>query len=695
MHHPDSTTDRSDDSGGSESIDDSDEGDDPSLATRRQYARWVGGLGALPLANCLGFERPFERPNSASPSRPRSDPPDERDDFVWLTGGQWRDERLRSNLFAFAGRHDLAVVIPLRAASFDSVADRFRRALRDAATAGLDVWLRIGLLTDLTAEAFVRDREAREAHLDRLRRVCRVYDDLADGGRVVLWEEAPVIGQWVDGGAWNAAAVDNMLAHGPQIFDAQRRAVRDAAGDREVGIFVHFPYVVDSKSPDVFATLTDRLAERGARPDFAFLDFYRGWYEKDVGPDAADDTVRSLVDNARTALDGAPVFYMGQAHTINPNHTPSKEAIRSNVRASLDADAAGLGWYARTRYVPTEQGFDPYVPNASGAEFDGPVGTDTVARDRYLYAWLSTLATRRDFDPGERFDCWLWSEDVSFHDHRLLARADDGWIFLCAPDGYADGDYPYGGGPNGTVSAVRGLRRDRFLSDGVLNLRIRTDGGDDGAGADDGTGAALRAALAMPCDPDAYVAEHEAAALLAGDAPAESFALGSARDRVSLVPGTTRRVDVPIRTTDSRSLHGLQHPDFADAVDRLRDVDRRSDAAPDGRFDLWLRGRGLSDPGTAPSLRDRTGTPRSPADASVVAVSTDDVAVYYGLARDRFLADGLSLADDRADETTVETAYAMPYAGSAAFRPPARAATLLAEQPEEVETFSLARVDRR
>lgn len=43
--------------------------------------------------------------------------------------------------------------------------------------------------------------------------------------------------------------------------------------------------------------------------------------------------------------------------------------------------------------------------------------------------------------------------------------------------------------------------------------------------------------------------------------------------------------------------------------------------------------------------------------------------------------------------SSVETCHAMPYAGSAPFRPPSRAADLVADQPGETRTFSLDTVE--
>jgi len=652
--------------------------DAPTDTTRRTYLQAAGALGAVSLMGSAVVDDTLEQREVRQVADPVGS--NRRGDFLWMYGDVLADERRRANHFAFARRHDLAVVVLIRSANLDSRGGLFRRALEEATAAGLDVWIRVGLLTDVTAKGFVEDADARERHLDRLHEVCRIYDDLTDDGRVILWEEAPVFGQWVAGGEWNDAAVENMLEYGPRIYAAQKRTVVEATTDREVGIFCHFPYVVDSKKPEVFRTLTDRIDDLGASPDFAFTDFYRGWYEKDVGPAVADDAVRSLVENAGAALGGKPVFYLGQTHTVNPKHTPSKQSIRSNLRASLDAGAAGLGWYVRGSYVPTEQGFDPFVPNAPGATFEGPVATDTVARDRFLYAWLSTLSTRPAFDPADRFDLWLRGDELSFYDRRLSGRDSEGWTFLHDVDGYADGDYPYGGGPDGNVAIVRGLRRDRWLDGDTLALRIASD-----QAADETT---LRDALAMPCDPDAYVAEHEAASLLAGDSRVERFSLGSSDEQVPLAPGGTRRLEVPIERPDPPSLHGLRHPESLDAIRDLQAAESGGEFDRRNRFDLWVHGSGLSGRETLPGIEDGAGVPKSPADESVTAVSSDSVALCYGLRRDRFLDDGLRLATAET-EPAVRRAYAMPYAGSETFRSAGEAAALCGNQPGEVATYSI------
>ena len=645
--------------------------------SRRGYLAATGGIGAGLTAGYAGYR--YLEDGAADDAAPSDGPVENREDFLWLGGGLWRDEAIRENLFAFARRHDLAVVLVKSHSTEEALDENVRSPLAAAGEYDLDVWLNVGLLNDVSAETFVADADAREAHLERLREVARVHDDLFDGGRVVLWQEAPVMGEWAPGGEWTEAAVENLLEHGPAIFDAQKRAVESAADGLEVGLFVHFPYIVDSKRPGVFRSLAERLRRRNAVPDFAFGDFYRGWYEKDVGPEPADAAVRSLVSNARAALEDRPMFYLGQCHTINPNHTPSKQAMRMNLRASIEAGASGVGWYVGSGYEPTESGFDPFVPNVAGAEIRSePVNTLTIARDRFLYPWLATLESD-GFAAGEAFDLWLLGNGFGFHDHRLSVRTVGGdWEYVGDFGGYADGDYPDGSAATDRATVFRALDRDRLLDGGELECRVETSASSSGAD--------LRGAFAMPCDPAAYVSEREAAEMARGDAPLEEFALGRTTESTALPPGETRRLSIPVGDEGASSLRRLRRPEYAERVETLAAFEERADVDPDAYFDLWLTGTGLAEPSALPSIVDREGTERAPAEVGLVA-SIDAAAVCHGLERDRFLGDGLKLADD--GEGSVEAAYAMPYAGSAVFRTPARVAELLDGQPDEARTFSL------
>ena len=647
-------------------------------ATRRRLLRTGGVVGAAAVAGCAGWQGTRNGADSEESGAvdAASATGDGREDFLWVPSGG--SAALRDNMLAMARRFDASVAYNPPGSTAPGVGETVRPALEAAASFGLDAWFNAGMLYEITPEEFVNDDAKRERHLEGLREIARAYDDVVGGGRVFLWQEAPVMGNWAEGEEWGQASVDNLQDHGPAIFEAQKTTLQEVNPDLDVGIFVHFPYVVDSKQPEVFADLADELRTRGAMPDFAFGDYYRGWYEKDVGPDPADDAVRSLVSNLREHLGGRDVFYLGQAHTIDPGHTPSKQAIRSNLRASLDADASGVGWYSSGRYKTTEQGFDPFVPNAGDAELaDGPAMTSTFARDRYQYANAATLAARPGVSLDDRFDLWLHGEDPGFYTRRVSVRTGDGnWTFLGDADGYLDGDYPYA---ESRTTVFRALDRDRYVVDGTLQLRVET-----AAGPDDAT---LETVVAMPCDPDAFVTAAGATALLEGSADVAAFELGRATPGLELPAGESERVAVPVG--EGEPMTSLVHPGDAEAVRRLADVERRDDLDPADRFDLWVAGADATDGAGGPSLLDANGDAVRPDEAAVVTVSSPEITLYYGLRRDRFLEDGLEIAENRTSGSGLAAAYAMPYAGSGTYRSPSRAAALLDEQPGEAATFSI------
>ncbi|WP_254536910.1 hypothetical protein [Halomarina litorea] len=602
-----------------------------------------------------------------------------REDFVWAERDLWREAGLRRNLLAFAARNGLAMMVAQADATDRDGVDRLSTVLDAAAARDVPVWLNTGVLKSLTAEAFVSDPDARERHLDALRRVARRYGEAMPEGRLVLWQEAPVAGDWVEGGAWNDQSVENLQSYGPEIFEAQLAAVNEAAPDVAVGTFLHFPYVVESRQPAVFADLMDALADRDARPDFVFTDFYRGWYEKDVGPGPANAAVRSLVANARRHAD-APALFLGQAHTVNPRHTPSKAAMRMDLRAATGAGAAGVGWYARTAYKQTRTGFDPYLPNRAGEDAvpDAPrVNTLTVARDRYLFAYAQTLATARGPDARPRVDLWLHGSSLGFHDHAVSVRTAEGWTFVGDVSGYAAGTYA---GDGDHVSVFHALDDVRFVREGTLDVRIETP--------DDGNAGHLHGVSVLPFDAGLYVSELEATRLVA-DRDVSPVARGTRSVDAALDPGGRVEVSVPVSDPD-RPLASLVHPGWGDTLDALASAERSAGFDPDAAFDLWVVGRGaagaVADLGSL--FPDAASAPEPAATAS-----GDGTAVAYGLSRESILGEYASVtlgeALDRAGDG-VRALYAMPYFGRDDFYAPGRAARLVREMPGQVETFSVA-----
>ena len=665
---------------------------------RRGFLGTTAAAGALSLAGCAGVTELGRRPGASlgggAPDRTTTEAGSggkgdaDAADFVWAEQALWRDERVRENLFAFAGRHDLAVVIAKADAGIDDV-PALEAAFAVAERHGVEAWINVGVLKSLDATAFVADGEARRRHLDGLATVAASYADAFPNGRIILWQEAPVGGRWVESGAWNDQAVSNLERLGPRIFADQREQVAEVAPEVAVGIFVHFPYLVDSKQPKTFVELTDGLRARDALPAFTFTDFYRGWYAKDVGPEPANRAVESLVSNARTATDGRPVTFLGQAHTIDPRYTPSKQDVWMDLRAALGAGAEGVGWYARTAYTPTERGFDPFLPNRGPAARDGPhASTLTFARDRYQYAYAALRSKRRREGAGSGngsktapIDLWLVGRDFSFYDHRLSARTRDGeWTFLGDFEGYLDGNYPYGRDGR-SVSIFRGLPRERFAPDGRLECRVKTRPRSDGA--------RLSAALAMPANVACFLTEGAAAAV---DRDLERFSAGHATVDEPLTAGDPTTVALDLGTPD-RSMEALAFPDHRAQRRRLRRLESRSDFSPAEVFDLWVRtarANDVPDP-SALSLVGDSGT-RGLGEASTTVSTVPDGSVFYGLPRDALgHEDGspsLELAGDARDR--VSSAYAMPYAGLVAFRPAGTAMRVLDTDPEAARTYAIA-----
>lgn len=629
-------------------------------------------------------------PGQNSPESPRSD-------FLWIHGRLLEDPRIRDNLFAFAGRHDLSVILRVRMPGEDRTAsDILREPLSAAREFGVTTWLAAGVLQHFTATEFVRDSEKRRTHRRRLSALVRTYDELSDGGRVILWEEAPIGGRWTPDGEWSDDAIRNLEEYGAEIFAAQRQTVKDVDSDLETGIFVHFTYIVDSKSPRTFANMMTELRNRDALPDFSFVDFYRGNYEKDIGPTETDRTVRSLITNAKDHTGDRDVYYLASPHTIKPNYTVSKQSIRMDLRAALAAAVDGVGWYVTSKYRRTEQGFDAFVPNTApedaitGDEF----GSFTVARDRFLYAYASTLRTEPDYHPGAKFDVWLRGTDLGFHDHRVSIRTVDGdWTFLGDIAGYRDGEYPYSTADRDHVAIFHALDRDDLVDADGLELRFETDSGADIS--------ELTAAWLLPFDPGAYLAEHEATDIV-GERQVSDFAFGEWSGPEDLEPGEQTRISIPApRDSSTSSLVSLANPGNENVVRHLRE--RESDEQFDhaSAFDLWILGSNLEQEGrpTIDLQVTTDGGTQSVDRNSVTAGAIDGGIVFYGLSRDTFLdpiADESVEIRHESSSASVRAVYAMPYFGSENLKPPSEAVRLVEADPQGAGVFSDAsfRYDR-
>jgi len=673
-----------------------------SALNRRAYLAGIAGTSAL--AGCQGWD---DIPAEAQ----GDDRGNNGSDFVWLSGSLLSDEPIRRNLLAFAARRDLAAILAIPDPKAPGAIENLRGGLATAERLGVPAWLHAGVLTDVTADEFAASRDARERNLSGIRRAVEAYSEFEPGGKLIPWQEAPVMGGWSDE-KWDDEAVANLRTYGPAVFAAQRRAAREADPDIDVGVFVHFPYVVDSKQPEVFARLLDDLHRQGTPPDFAFADYYRGWYEKDVGPEPANDAVRSLVSNAKAGLRGGDVYYMGQSHTINPGHTPSRQSLRMDHRAALDAGADGVGWYARTAYVPTEQGFDPLVPNSEGSAAAGRrrASTFTVARDRFRYAWAATAEARAAMGdtgaaPGgtsdgtapargdgapDRFDLWLRCPDAGFYDHRVRLRSggDDGsWRFVGDVGTYLDGAAPYA---DAGAESLRALDRERYLGDGRLDVEIET-----GADAD---ATPLVEAAVVTTDSGAYLTDADVAAAMASGEHAAA-ALGRERVDGQLAPGETVQFSIPVEADAGGSVDALLGEERASLRRRLADAEAaeaETPIVPGERFDLWVLGSDLPAVETV-GAELRVGDLTRPGEAALASAKSPDAALFSGIDRDGLFGDGAAVGwsgrggDNRPEWLDgVEAVVAMPYFGSGNVVTPGRAAELFARQPGEVRTYALA-----
>ena len=664
---------------------------------RRAVLSGIGALACSTLGGSLSLPTADEQrgivtgPDPVPAERPGGDAVP-REDFLWLPPGMWGDRQVFENSVAFAARHDLAIVFSQGDMTQTEKMNRVLDRMGESEAAGATPWFATAIPYALTPREFVEDPEKRERHLDRLRSAAQGYADVVPDGNLIIWEEAPVAGEWIPGGAWNGKAVDALEEYGPDLYARQRAAVADVAPDLAAGIFLHFPYVVETRQPEVFANLMDDLAARDSLPDFVFTDFYRGWYEKDVGPAPANAAVRSLVTNAARHSRGRPVYFLGQAHTINPRHTSSTQAMRMDLRAATGTGARGVGWYARTAYKQTRRGFDPFVPNdpeESAMPGGARTNTLTFARDRFLYAYRATLSAQVGVDPKNRFDLWIHADAPGFYGHRVSVRTEDGWL----PLGDVAGAHPAVAPveDDDHVSVFHALDATRFVPDGDLTLRVETREGHDGR---------LLGACVLPFDPGVAYTERDATRLVT-EAPVSAFATAAATRDDPLRPDSplelTVRLDdvgglVPTPTGYSRlPVADLLAPGTLGHRVPLASAEAEAGFDRRRRFDLWVRASGVDDP---ESLFDRFGLDDDP----ITAAASDDAAVFWGLRRRAFEGDPSerlsALAGREFDGATVEALYAMPYFGSDDLRVPARAGALMRDSPGDVATFSFAHAGR-
>jgi hypothetical protein len=613
--------------------------------------------------------------------------------FLWFGGGTFGpaergDEPAGETVLAYLARNDVSVVVTDNAATVEEAGGDLDHQLAAAADAGVDVLLNAGMVPGpdqskaYTDRELIEDEATMEAFLEPLRETARVYETYYPEGRLLLWHEAPIMGNWT--GDSYAERAESVVEYGPAIFAAQKRAVREVSPDLDVAVFPHdIPMAPPERSTaPICERLFEGLAARDATPDFVFVDSYRSHHEWAAGCEPSNEFVHEMLANVTRHAD-VPVYYLGETHTDNNHYTPSKGALEGNVRAALDAGVEGYGWYSRGRYHRTsDRCYDPFVPN-TGTVAEDQFTTLTGSRDRLLWATLLAIERRPEFDPEERFDLWVHGRDFEFHEHRLSVRDSEGdWELLGDVSGYADGDNPYAGADRTRVSVFHAL--DRSLLEGGLEVRVESRGDGD-----------LLGLYAVPhLEPGLYLTEPEATTLLADGTDLDRFLMGGWDGSLTLSEGDHSEVTVDT-AGDAADPVELVYPEQAAAYRRMIDLEDTESVRE--CFDLWVWGSdldGLSATVGGESV-DRFADPL-PAEK----FGETEAVVYRGLRAEEFLhahpgghyVDLALGADDRA---TIRGVYAMPCGGARNFRGDAEVAATVAADYEEgagqIEGFALGR----
>jgi hypothetical protein len=397
--------------------------------------------------------------------------------------------------------------------------------LKAAHEAGVNCWLAIGVFhrkDGIDDEQLATDESTMSSFLEIMKESVRVYSELYPGGKVILWHEDPMFANWR--GDTYLERVQSMPEYGPQIFAAQRQAVKEIDPEASVGIFLHHPQTASSEfsTYTVFENILDSLRKLDALPDFVHIDMYRGYYEVRSGPDVTNSYIRDLIWNAKRHAGDVPVYYLPESHTIKIGYTPSRKAIRDNVRAALEAGADGIGWYIGV-HNETVCGFDSFLPVHDDHK-SKEINMFTRSLDRYWYGFLTSVEMTREFNQDEYFDLWLYGTDFGYYDYEVSLRTTDGaWERIGALGGYHP-DSSIGQARRGTgeCSLFRMLRRDRYFSmriaedkEPYLHVRLEPAGGRSAK-------ATVHAVYCMPYFESAvFKTEAEAAALLASQ-PADA-----------------------------------------------------------------------------------------------------------------------------------------------------------------------------
>jgi hypothetical protein len=557
------------------------------------------------------------------------------------------DGRFRENVLAFAKRHDFDIAGP----SLDPEnPEADRDWLRDAADADLDVMINNGRV-EATPERLLEGGELAGV-LEELQDLLSVYTDYYPEGHVFMWHEEPLFGDW--GGDSLADRAERMVEYGPEIYTRMYDAAKSVAPDLNVGIFVHQPFLPGPEHTDLpaFTSLIDDLRDQGAVPDFTYSDLYRGWYEWEGGYEATNEYLHSILSNAKEVT-GRPVYYLGQAHNSNNRYTPSKQAIQGNLRAALEADVDGYGWYVRGTHRTTHpRSYNPFLPASGEDEWSDGYNGWIGARDRMEWALALLNEHATGVERSEQFDLWVHGHDMDLHETRVELETADGWEYVGDVAGYTPGPTVYDPTGREWVSVLHGLDRERYL-DGDLSVRL--------TGHEDGDGADIRGVHAVPYSGTTHYRTEPDLADAIDELDLDALTLGAQSIDATVDPGdvstATVSIEYPDRVVEETPL-AVESPDLG----RLADLEAGMDDHTEF-FDLWVYGDGLED---ARLFLQDSGYELSETELTDRAEATDSALVVRGLEKDDFYnyeTTGHFLWP-RVEGGDVRAVYLMPYHGT-------------------------------
>ena len=451
---------------------------------------------AILMIHCISFS------NMVYAQMPESD---DFESFLWIRPQDYQHKRYMHTVMSFAKRNDLTLAIPHYSGK---EIGNFEGILKTAKEYGLFAWVNTGwfLKKDgYTARKLIDDPAIQEKFAAEVKEVAKVYNRYYPGGRIFLFHEEPRVSNWEGG-------VKQVIKYGPEIFEDGLQVVKAVNPDIEVGLFIN-PYDIRKIYPD----FTERLSAMDIMPDFSFVDFYRGYRDPAHGLETTNKQIQSQINAAKKHTEERPVYYLGQAHTINNNYTPGIEAINQTITATLDADVKAIGWYIRTKYRKTDaelnEPLEPFLPNEGTVDSTDLTNTFTFSRDRLIYAVMRTIEqTRPGFEAKNKFDLWLSGFDFDFNEGSVYLESKKGsWDFIGYYGTYVGGDNPYSLDDRVGTIIFHALDRSKYLRSyngkHKLKMKIVTDSESDGA--------TLNQVYVLPYQPtDQYVTEREAQSLL-------------------------------------------------------------------------------------------------------------------------------------------------------------------------------------